>query len=368
MQVIAERLATAYPEANKDRGARVMTLVSGMQDEGLGAILLLWQASAAFVLLIACANIANLLLARGAERYRDLAVRLALGASRARLVRQMLSESTLLACVAIPIALAVSMAAVHAIRVSMPARIIRFVPGWSTMGINARLFVFTALLALAAAVIFGVVPALQASRAQVAGTLKDGGRGSTTGRQRLRRALVVAEIALSLPLLVAAALSTVGANRFLNGPQGYDADGVLLVRAALLGAPYAQPEQRRHFVDRRRRSPVQASGSALGCRNQRRPLWEREQQPSDRNRWDAHPRPGEPSVRRLSRHDGDVFRHDADPDSPRSSADGGRSRRVDERRRHHGSARIAVLQGDGPDRQATASRRQSVAHCGRRGR
>ena len=164
MQVIAERLATAYPQANKDRGARVMTLVSGMQDEGLGAILLLWQASAAFVLLIACANIANLLLARGAERYRDLAVRLALGASRARLVRQMLSESTLLACVAIPIALAVSMAAVHAIRVSMPARIIRFVPGWSTMGINGRLFVFTALLALAAAVIFGVVPALQASR------------------------------------------------------------------------------------------------------------------------------------------------------------------------------------------------------------
>ena len=134
MQVIAERLATEYPQANKDRGARVLTLVSGMQDEGLGSILLLWQASAVFVLLIACANIANLLLARGAERHRDLAVRLALGASRGRLVRQMLSESTLLACVAIPIALAVSMAAVHAMRVSMPARIIRFVPGWSHDG------------------------------------------------------------------------------------------------------------------------------------------------------------------------------------------------------------------------------------------
>ena len=93
MQVIARRLATQYPQANKGRGARVLTLVRGMQDEGLGPILLLWQASAVFVLLIACANIANLLLARGAERHRDLAVRLALGASRGRLVRQMLSES-----------------------------------------------------------------------------------------------------------------------------------------------------------------------------------------------------------------------------------------------------------------------------------
>ena len=199
MQVIAERLASEYPQANKDRGARVLTLVTGMQDEGLGSILLLWQASAVFVLLIACANIANLLLARGAERHRDLAVRLALGASRGRLVRQMLSESTLLACVAVPIALAVSMAAVHAVRVSMPARIIRFVPGWATMGINPRLFLFTALLALAAAVVFGVVPALQASRPRVAAALKDGGRGSTSGRQRLRRGLVVAEIALALP-------------------------------------------------------------------------------------------------------------------------------------------------------------------------
>jgi putative ABC transport system permease protein len=82
MAVVADRLAREHPDTNRDRGARVFTLVDGMQGEGNGAILLLWQASAAFVLLIACANIANLLLARGTERQRDLAVRLALGAGR----------------------------------------------------------------------------------------------------------------------------------------------------------------------------------------------------------------------------------------------------------------------------------------------
>jgi putative ABC transport system permease protein len=249
MAVVAQRLEQEYPEANKNRGARVLTFVTGMQDVGLGSILLLWQGSAAFVLLIACANIANLLLARGAERQRDLAVRLALGASRARLVRQMLGESTLLAFVAIPLAMVVAFASLHAIRVSMPAGILRFVPGWNTMGVDVRIFFFTALLAIAAALVFGLVPALQAAGPRVAEALKDGGRSSTAGRQRLRRGLVIAEIALSLPLLVAAALSSVAANRFLNGPQGYDADGVLAMRAALPDERYGQPEPRRQFVD-----------------------------------------------------------------------------------------------------------------------
>jgi putative ABC transport system permease protein len=248
MALIAQRLAHQYPEVNKDRGARVLTLVSGMKDEGLGPILLLWQASAAFVLLIACANVANLLLARGAERQRDLAVRLALGASRARLVRQMLAESALLAAAAIAPALAVSSAGLHLMRVSMPSRIIRFVPGWTEMNVDGRLFIFTAVLAVAAAVVFGMIPALQASRPRVAEALKDGGRSATSGRQRFRRGLVVAEIALSLPLLVAAALSTLAANRFLNGPQGYDASGMLAMRAVLPDARYAEPAPRTRFV------------------------------------------------------------------------------------------------------------------------
>ena len=119
---IAGRLEQQYPEANRGRGAQVSTLIEGMRDPGLGPILSLWQASAGFVLLIACANIANLLLARGAERQRDLAVRLAIGASRGRLIRELLLESTLLAVATVPVALAVAWASIRLLRVSMPPR------------------------------------------------------------------------------------------------------------------------------------------------------------------------------------------------------------------------------------------------------
>ena len=266
MAVVADRLAREHPDANKDRNARVQTLAVGMQGEGNRPILLLWQASAIFVLLIACANIANLLLARGAERHRDFAVRLALGAGRGRLVRQLLSESTLPALVAIPLALVVADVGLHFLRVSMPARIIRFIPGWSNMSVDGRAFIFTALLALTAALVFGVLPALQVSGPRVSDALKDGGRGSTSGRQHLRRALVVVEIALALPLLVAAALSTAGANRFLNGPQGYDPEGILSMHAALPDSRYAEPEPRRRAVtDIVERLSGPARSSSGGC-------------------------------------------------------------------------------------------------------
>jgi putative ABC transport system permease protein len=241
--VIASQLERQFPEANKDHGARAWTLVAGMRDQGLGPILALWQASAAFVLLIACANIANLLLTLGAERQRELAVRLAIGASRARLVREQLIESVVMAAAAVPLALAFAWLGVRLIRINMPPRIMRFVDGWQSLDVDGRLVVFTGLLALGTAIVFGTLPALHASRPQLTDALKDGGRGSTAGRQRqrLRRTLVVAEIALALPLLVASALGAIGAQRFINGPQGYDPDGLLTMRVGLPEARYAAP-------------------------------------------------------------------------------------------------------------------------------
>jgi putative ABC transport system permease protein len=246
--VIADRLAREYPDANRDHGARALTLTRGMLDQGTGPILALWQASALVVLLIACANIVNLMLARTAERRRETAVRLALGASRGRVIRELLTESTLLALLAVPLAIAFAWVALHLIRISMPARILRFVPGFEMLGPDSRLLAFTTGLALLTALVFGVLPALQAARSRVSEALKDGGR--TTGRQVLRRAIVVAEMSIALPLLVAAGLGVIGTNRFLNGPQGYDPNGLLTMKLVLPERTYADDAARRRFVER----------------------------------------------------------------------------------------------------------------------
>jgi putative ABC transport system permease protein len=250
MGLIATRLAQEFPKSNKDHGAQVFLFRDGMADEGTGPILSLWQASAVFVLLIACANIANLLLARSAERRREIALRFALGAGRGRVIRELLLESSLLALIAVPLALAFAWAGVHAIRISMPARITRFVPGWEDLGVNGRMAAFTLVLALATAIVFGLLPALQAARSRVIEALKEGGRTSTAGRHRLRRGLVVAEISLTLPLLVAAGLGVLGTNRLLNGPQGYDPDGLLVMKLVLPERTYPTDAAQRQFVTR----------------------------------------------------------------------------------------------------------------------
>ncbi len=258
MSVIADRLAREYPDANRDHGVRVFTLTRGMMDQGVGPILSMWQASALVVLLIACANIANLMLARTAERRRETAVRLALGASRGRVIRELLTESSLLALVAVPPALAFAWVALHLMRISMPARILRFVPGFEQLGPDPRLLAFTIVLALFTGLIFGVLPALQAARSRVSEALKDGGR--TTGRQLLRRAIVVAEMSIALPLLVAAGLGVLGTNRFLNGPQGYDPDGLLTMKLVLPERTYADDGARRRFVERAMESLASVPG------------------------------------------------------------------------------------------------------------
>jgi putative ABC transport system permease protein len=249
MNVLSARLARDYPDANRDHGVRVYTLTQGMMDEGSGPMLSLWQASAFVVLLIACANIANLMLARAAERRREIAVRLALGASRMRVVRELLTESVLLSLIAVPPALAFAWFCLYLMRISMPARIMRFVPGFETLGPDLRLLGFTLALALFTACIFGILPALQAARSKLTDALKEGGR-SATGRQLLRRGIVVAEMSIALPLLVAAGLGVLGTNRLLHGPQGYNPDGLLTMKLLLPDRGYPDDAAQRRFVDR----------------------------------------------------------------------------------------------------------------------
>ena len=371
MAVIAGRLEQQYPEANRERGAQVSTLIEGMRDPGLGPILALWQASAAFVLLIACANIANLLLARGSERQRDLAVRLAIGASRGRLIRELLLESTLLAVATIPVALAVAWVSIRMLRVSMPSEIVRFISGWQSLDVDGRLIAFTSVLALGTAIVFGILPALQASRPHVSDMLKEGGRSTTTGRRRqwLRRTLVVAEIALSLPLLVAAGLGTLGANRFLNGPQGYEPDGLLTMRAVLPDARYSDPAVRRRFtadvVDALARLP--GRGDRRG--DQRPPVERQQRRAIDRDRRPSEPRSGESAGSGLSRRNARVLRHVAhsNPAGARIHRRGSRRHRTG-RDRHAGAGR-EVLSRRGCDRPADQARRRVVGdRSGRLGR
>ncbi|HET7618771.1 MAG TPA: ABC transporter permease [Vicinamibacterales bacterium] len=249
MDVMAARLAREYPDDNRDHGVATDTLTAGMMDVGLGPMLGLWQTSALIVLLIAAANIANLQLARATERRREIGVRMALGAARGRVLRELFTESLLLSVASVPFALAFAWLALYVIRIGMPAAIVRFVPGWESLGPDPRLLAFTIVVAVAAACLFGILPAAQASRSRVTDVLKDGGR-TATGRHRLRRAIVVAEVALALPLLAAAGLSALGSYRIMNGPQGYDPSGVLTMKLVLPERRYPDEQSRRSFAAR----------------------------------------------------------------------------------------------------------------------
>jgi putative ABC transport system permease protein len=249
MAVVAQRLAQEHPDTNRQSGVRVYTLSDGMSDVGLPPILSLWQAAGLFVLLIACSNIANLLLARGAERGREIAIRLALGSSRTRIVRGSFLESGLLALAAIPLALVIASAFLRLMHAFMPGRIVRFIAGWERLGVDARLIGVTMAIGAIATLACGTLPALQMARGHLSDALKaDGRTGAGAQRQRLRRGLVIAEIALALPLLVAAMLSISTVTRYLTGWQGYDPGHVLTLRMVLPDARYPDADSQRRFV------------------------------------------------------------------------------------------------------------------------
>ena len=262
MDTIATRLEQQYPDSNSGARVSVNTMLDTFVRD-IRPVLLVLVGDVAFVLLIACANVANLLLSRAAVRRKEVAIRGALGASRLRLVRQLLTESVLLAFAGSVLGLALALVGVKAIVAVSPNDI----PRSREIGLDWRVLGFTLGIALLTGIVFGIVPALQASRSAMSETLKDGGRGSTGGlRQRLRRVLVVAEVALSLILLIGAGLMI---RSFYRVDPGFDVSNLLSVEVKLPRAKYPDAPSRvafyRQLVERVASLPgVQASGIATG--------------------------------------------------------------------------------------------------------
>jgi putative ABC transport system permease protein len=238
------------PESNVRRYARLMSFTNGMADPGAGAFIGIWQGAALLLLLIACANIANLLMARGAERSSEYAMRLALGASRARIFTQTLIEGLLLSLIALIVSIPLLAIGLGLSRASIPASVLRFVPGWSFIRIDIPLLLATALLGTVAMVAFSLLPAIQAMRAQVSDTLRQSGRSLTPGRNRqwVRSALATTQVALALALLFASTMSLDAADRTVNGVLGFDKSNVLVAQLNLPERNYSDAETRRRFI------------------------------------------------------------------------------------------------------------------------
>ena len=239
MITIQEQLKKQYPAFDQKNGMRVV----GFHDELVSTLrpgLLLLVAAVAFVLLIACANVANLMLARAAVREREIALRVSLGAGRKRIFRQLLTESALLSLIGAAIGILFAYGGIHILRDAVVSGQGSRIPHPEWITIDPTVLGFTFLVALATGILFGFAPAIQISRSALFESLKEGSRGSTAGRhsQLARSVLVVSEVAFSLMLLVGAGLLVRSFALMLAEPLGFDPENLLTAQLLLPDAHY----------------------------------------------------------------------------------------------------------------------------------
>jgi putative ABC transport system permease protein len=245
LDTIARQLAHDHPEVTPGAGIRARPLREVLVPADLERAFLALLGAVGLVLLIACANLAGLMLSRGAARGREMAVRTALGAGRGRLVRQMLVESLLVAALGALAGVGLGALGVDALVAASPAAF----PSWVTFRLDASVAVFAVLVTLATAVLAGLVPALRASRPDLRTGLKESGSRTTAERGHVRGALVVGEIALALVLLLASGLMSRSVLSLLDVDPGIRAQNVATLRVPLPATSYPTPQTRRAFFD-----------------------------------------------------------------------------------------------------------------------
>ena len=228
LDTIGRRLEKQYPDSNGEVGVTSVPLHEYIVGD-IRPVLLVLLAAVVIVLLIGCANVANLLLARATARAKEISIRTALGATRRRLLRQLLTESVLLALVGGALGLLLAVLAVPSLLALSPPDIRQF----KQIGINREVLAFSFLASVVCGVVFGLLPALQTSRSNPNEFLKEGERGSTANRGRTRSALVIAEVGLSLVLLVGAGLLVKSFARLMDVNAGFDPDHLLTFNLGL---------------------------------------------------------------------------------------------------------------------------------------
>ncbi|HKS29933.1 MAG TPA: ABC transporter permease [Pyrinomonadaceae bacterium] len=245
---ISRRSQQQFPDTNTGRSA----FVEGLNESytrGSRMYLNVLMAAVVFVLLIACANVANLLLVRSTSRQKEIAVRMALGGSRWRLIRQLLTESIALALIGGALGLLFSVWGIEFIKGGIPPGFTQYIPGWEKMRLDAPVLLFTLVVTILTGAVFGLAPALQATRLNLNESLKESGKGASSGasRNRLRSLLVISELALSLVLLVGAGLMIRSFVQLMRSDLGVNASNVLTMELSIPRLKYPEEQQRVNF-------------------------------------------------------------------------------------------------------------------------
>lgn len=245
MRMVGERLAAMYPAVNQNMSVRVEPLLDDINGDLTPLYYKLVMGATLFVLLVVCANIANLQLARGIARRPEIAMRTALGASRMRLMRQLLTENLLLGLIGGAGGIAVGAVYLHFTLITMPPQVARYVAGWSHISLNGRALSFSLALAVVAGVVSGFMPALDALRVNLTEQLKAGSRSTTgSGHSRgLRNIFAATQIAFAVALVIGAALMAKGMTAMLHLADAFEPEKVLTFSVSLPDTRYATPQK-----------------------------------------------------------------------------------------------------------------------------